>query len=168
MADEIVNRVAKSPLVTFDLEEYYPEGERKTLDLSQWLEDGFILREKQFRAALNDFDFSSFKETYVALYCSSEALLPALATLLVSSHLQKVAKKVVWGSMYDLELAIFQEIIQGLDTTIFEGKPVIIKGCSDKDIPEAAYVALIEKLQPHVKSLMYGEACSSVPLYKKK
>lgn len=168
MADEIVNRVTKSPLVTFDLEEYYPEGERKTLDLSQWLEDGFILREKQFRAALNDFDFSSFKETYVALYCSSEALLPAWATLLVSSHLHKVAKKVVWGSIYDLEMAIFQEIIQGLETTIFEGKPVIIKGCSDKDIPEAAYVALIEKLQPHVKSLMYGEACSSVPLYKKK
>ena len=70
--------------------------------------------------------------------------------------------------MYELEMAIFQEIIQGLETTIFEGKPVIIKGCSDKDIPEAAYVALIEKLQPHVKSLMYGEACSSVPLYKKK
>ena len=93
MADEIVNRVTKSPLVTFDLEEYYPEGERKTLDLSQWLEDGFILREKQFRATLNDFDFSSFKETYVALYCSSEALLPAWATLLVSSHLHKVAKK---------------------------------------------------------------------------
>lgn len=168
MADEIVNRVAKSPLVTFDLEEYYPEGERKTLDLSQWLEDGFILREKQFRAALNDFDFSSFKETYVALYCSSEALLPAWATLLVSSHLQKVAKKVVWGSMYDLEMAIFQEIIYKLEINTFEGKPVIIKGCSDKDIPEAAYVALIEKLQPHVKSLMYGEACSSVPLYKKK
>ena len=168
MADEIVNRVAKSPLVTFDLEEYYPVGQRKSLDLSQWLEEGFILREKQFRAALNAFDFSPFKETYVALYCSSEAMLPAWATLLVSSHLQKVAKKVVWGSIHDLEMAIFYEIIQGLEITIFEGKPVIIKGCSNKDIPEAAYVALVEKLQPHVKSLMYGEACSSVPLYKKK
>ena len=93
MAGEIVNRVAKSPLITFDLEEHYPAGERKTLDLSQWLEQGFILREKEFRSALKAFDFSPYKDAYVALYCSTEALLPAWAHLLVSSHLHQIAKK---------------------------------------------------------------------------
>ena len=167
MAGEIVNRVAKSPLITFDLEKLYPAGERKTLDLSQWLEQGFILREKEFRSALKTFDFSPYKDAYVALYCSTEALLPAWAHLLVSIHLQQIAKKVVWGTLVDLETAIFQSLIEALDPTPYQGKPVIIKGCTDKNIPATAYVALVEKLQPHVKSLMYGEACSSVPLYKK-
>ena len=96
-----------------------------------------------------------------------EALLPAWAHLLVSSHLHQIAKKVVWGTLVDLETAIFQSLIEALDPTPYQGKPVIIKGCADKNIPATAYVALVEKLQPHVKSLMYGEACSSVPLYKK-
>ena len=167
MADEIVNRVAQSSLITFDLEEHYPEGERKTLDLSQWLEQGFILREKEFRTALKNFDFSAYKDSYVALYCSTEALLPAWANLLVTSHLQHIAKKVIWGTLEELEIAIFQSLIDAIDPTPFEGKAVIIKGCADKSIPATAYVALVQKLQPYVKSLMYGEACSSVPLYKK-
>ena len=167
MADEIVNRVAKSPLITFDLEEHYPEGERKTLDLSQWLEQGFILREKEFRAALKSFDFSPYKDCYIALYCSTDALLPAWANLLVTTHLQSIAKKVIWGSLQELENAIFQEIIQSLAVETYKDKPVIIKGCAEKAIPPSAFIALVEKLQPHVKSLMYGEACSSVPLYKK-
>ena len=167
MADEIVNRVAQSSLITFDLEEHYPEGERKTLDLSQWLEKGFILREKEFRTALKNFDFSAYKDSYVALYCSTEALLPAWANLLVTIHLQHIAKQVIWGTLEELEIAIFQSLIDAIDPTPFEGKPVIIKGCADKNIPATAYVALVQKLQPYVKSLMYGEACSSVPLYKK-
>ena len=167
MSGEIVNRVAKSPLITFDLEEIYPEGKRMRLDLSQWLEQGFILREKEFRAALKAFDFSPYQSAYVALYCSTEALLPAWAHLLVTSHLQQFAKKVVWGSLEDLETAIFQSLIEAIDPQAFKDKPVIIKGCADKNIPPSAYIALVEKLQPHVKSLMYGEACSSVPLYKK-
>ncbi len=167
MEGEIVNRVAKSPLITFDLEEHYPEGERKTLDLSQWLEQGFILREKEFRAALKSFDFSPYKDCYIALYCSTDALLPAWANLLVTTHLQSIAKKVIWGSLQELENAIFQEIIQSLAVETYKDKPVIIKGCAEKAIPPSAFIALVEKLQPHVKSLMYGEACSSVPLYKK-
>lgn len=167
MEGEIVNRVTKSPLITFDLEEHYPEGERKTLDLSQWLEQGFILREKEFRAALKSFDFSPYKDCYIALYCSTDALLPAWANLLVTTHLQSIAKKVIWGSLQELENAIFQEIIQSLPVETYKDKPVIIKGCAEKAIPPSAFIALVEKLQPHVKSLMYGEACSSVPLYKK-
>ena len=167
MAEEIVNRVAKSPLITFDLEDLYPAGERLQLDMSQWLEQGFILREKEFRMALKGFDFTPYKNAYVALNCSTDALLPAWASLLVTTHVQPFAKKVVLGSLQDLEQHIFEEIIAQLDTTPFENKPVIVKGCSEKDIPAAAFVSLIQKLQPHTKSLFYGEACSSVPLYKK-
>lgn len=167
MAGEIVNRVAKSPLITIDLEELYPAGERKKLDLSQWLEGGFILREKDFRASLKKVDFSIYKDCYIALCCSTEALLPAWANLLLTTHLQPYAKKVIWGSLEDLENAIFQDLIHFFAVEPFENKPVIIKGCSEKNIPTTAFIALVEKLQPKVKSLMYGEACSSVPLYKK-
>lgn len=167
MAKEIVNRVAQSPLITFDLEEHYPNGERKSLDLSQWLEQGLILREKTFRATLKAFDFSLYQDTFVALHCSTDALLPAWANLLVTSHLQPFAKKVVWGSLDELETAIFHDLIQSIDVESYKDKPLIIKGCAEKSIPPSAFVALVERLQPHVRSLMYGEACSSVPLYKK-
>ena len=167
MEEEIVNRVAKSLLITFDLEDFYPEGERRSIDMSQWLEQGLILREKDFRIALKNVDFKAYENTYVAINCSTEALLPAWASLLVTTHIQPFAKKVVLGSLQDLERQIFEEIISQLDTTPFVNKPVIIKGCSEKNIPAAAFVSLIQKLQPHAKSLFYGEACSSVPLYKK-
>ncbi len=167
MEEEIVNRVAKSPLITFDLEDFYPEGERRSIDMSQWLEQGLILREKEFRIALKNVDFKAYENTYVAINCSTEALLPAWASLLVTTHIQPFAKKVVLGSLEDLERQIFEEIISQLDTTPFVNKPVIIKGCSEKNIPAAAFVSLIQKLQPHAKSLFYGEACSSVPLHKK-
>ena len=167
MEEEIVNRVAKSPLITFDLEDFYPEGERRSIDMSQWLEQGLILREKEFRIALKNVDFKAYENTYVAINCSTEALLPAWASLLVTTHIQPFAKKVVLGSLEDLERQIFEEIISQLDTTPFVNKPVIIKGCAEKNIPAAAFVSLIQKLQPHAKSLFYGEACSSVPLHKK-
>jgi hypothetical protein len=167
MAEEIVNRVAKSPLITFNLEENYPEGNRISLDLSQWLDKGFILREKEFRAALKEVDFSVYQDSYVALHCSTEALIPAWANLLVTTYLQPIAKKVIWGSLGELENAIFQDLIHSLPIEPYKNQPVIIKGCVDKAIPPSAFIALVEKLQPHVKSLMYGEACSSVPLYKK-
>ena len=167
MAGEIVNRVTKSPLITIDLEELYPQGERRKLDLSQWLEGGFVLKEKDFRAALKEVDFSIYEDAYVALYCSTDALLPAWANLLVTTHLHPWAKKIIWGSLQQLEEALFQEVIYQLSVEPYKGKPVIIKGCADKEIPTTAFISLVEKLQPVVKSLMYGEACSSVPLYKK-
>ena len=167
MAEEIVNRVAKSPLITLDLEELYPQGERKKLDLSQWLEGGFVLKEKDFRAALKEVDFSIYKDAYVALYCATDALLPAWASLLVTTYLQPYAKKIIWGSLQELEMALFQEVIDQLPVESYKDKPIIIKGCADKAIPTTAFISLVEKLQPVVKSLMYGEACSSVPLYKK-
>lgn len=166
--DAIVNRVAESALITFDLEKLYQIGQRQSIDLSQWLYEGLILKEKDFRAQLNAHDWSVYQDQFVALFCSTEAILPAWASLLVTSHLQPYSRKVVMGTIEDLEVQLFYEEIQLLDVTPFKDKPVIIKGCSDKTVPQDAYVQLIAKLQPIVKSLFYGEACSSVPLYKKK
>jgi hypothetical protein len=101
------------------------------------------------------------------LYCSTDALLPAWASLLVTTYLQPYAKKIIWGSLQELEMTLFQEVIDQLPVESYKDKPVIIKGCADKEIPTTAFISLVEKLQPVVKSLMYGEACSSVPLYKK-
>ena len=168
MEDTIVNRVAESALITFDLEDLYQIGDRKSIDLSQWLFEGLMLKEKEFRAQLKDHDWSIYQDQFIALYCSTEAVFPAWAFLLVTTYLQPFVKKVVIGSIQDLEVQLFSEEIQLLDVTRFKDKPVIIKGCSDKTVPQSSYVQLIAKLQPVVKSLFYGEACSSVPLYKKK
>ena len=167
MGDEIVNRVAQSVLITFDLEDLYATGPRIQIDLSQWLEQGFILREKEFRTAVKSHDWSMYQDHHVALSCSTDAILPAWASLLITVQLSKFAKHIVWGSLQDLEYLLFLQAIDQLDLSSFKDKPVIVKGCSEKEIPESAFVYLIQKLQPVVKSLFYGEACSSVPLYKR-
>lgn len=168
MENEIVNRVANSKLVTFDLEELYPDGERILFDIKDWLFEGLILREKDFRAHVKEHDWSQYKNTYVALTCSSEAIVPGWAYMLLSTQLQTYSKKVVVGDLNQLETAIYQEILQDLNVEAFRDKPVIIKGCSHKPVPQNAYVMAIAKIQPVAKSLMYGEACSSLPLYKRK
>jgi hypothetical protein len=168
MADTIVNRVAASALITFDLEKLYQIGTRQSIDLSQWLHQGLLLKEKEFRALLKAHDWSVYRDQFIALHCSTDAILPAWAALLVTTHLQPYARKVVLGTLNDLEVKLFAEEIQLLDISQYKDQPLIIKGCSDKTVPQDAYVQLIAKLQPVVKSLFYGEACSSVPLYKKK
>lgn len=167
MAEEIINKVASSKLVTFDLEDLYPPGKREKLDISQWLEQGFLLREKKFRASVKEHSWSQYRDAYVVLQCSTDAIIPAWAFMLVASHLQGISKKTVIGSEDLLENILYTEAISSLDVTPFKDIPVIIKGCSNKPVPENAYLLLIEKLQPVARSLMFGEACSSVPLYKK-
>ncbi|WP_417884741.1 DUF2480 family protein [Zunongwangia sp.] len=168
MADEIINRVANSKLITFNLEEYYPEGKRVSFDISTWLLEGFVLREKVFREEAKKHDWSQYQDCFVALNCSTEAIIPAWAYMLLATYLQPYAKKVISGSLKDLETIIYTEVIQNLELSNLKDKPVIVKGCSNKPVPENAYILLINKLQPIAKSIMYGEACSSVPLYKKK
>ncbi|MDA8611801.1 DUF2480 family protein [Flavobacteriaceae bacterium] len=168
MAEMIVNKVSNSVLVNFDLEEFIPKGTRTFIDLSQWLEEGFLLREKPFRAALKAHDWNQYSEHFVAIGCSTEAILPAWATLLVSSYLQPITEMIVLGSLQDLERQLYRETLSTLDLSPFEGKPIMIKGCSDKTIPQDAYVLLVQRLQTVAKSLFYGEACSSVPLWKAK
>jgi len=168
MEQPIVNRVANSALMTIDLEEYFPEGDRVQLDLSQWLEGGFILREKEFRQALKETDWSQYTDKHVALYCGTDAILPGWAYMLVTTHLTSQAGKIVLGSLNDLEVELFRDAIDLIDLSVYQDKPVIIKGCANKVIPEQAYLYLLQKIQPLTKSLMYGEACSSVPLHKRK
>jgi hypothetical protein len=168
MQDEIVNKVANSVLEVFDLEDYYVVGVRNQIDISQWLSDGIILKEKDFRESLSVHDWSQYQNQYVALYCSSEIIIPAWASILVTSHLIPFAKKVVFGSLEDLETALYHEVLPKLDFSHLENKPIILKGCSKKPVPMSAYLLAIQLLQPFAKSIMYGEACSSVPLYKRK
>lgn len=167
MPNEIVNRVAKSSLKTINLEDLYPLGKRISIDIKPWLFNGFILKEKEFRTLLKNHDWNQYKNTYIALNCSSEAIIPSWAYMLIATYLTSFAKKTVVGSMQELENAIFQDIISNFTIDDYKNKPVIIKGCANKPIPETAYIQLIEKLQPIAKSIMFGEACSSVPLYKK-
>jgi len=165
---EIVNRVAQSKLVTLDLEEYYPQGSRLQIDIKDWLFESLILKEKEFRNQIASHNWEQYKDAYVALNCSSDAIIPGWAFMLISTKLQPYAKKVVLGSLEDLETTVFQSIIENLEVSDFKDKPVIIKGCSNKPIPPNAYLWATIKLQSVAKSIMYGEACSSVPLYKRK
>ncbi|HSP12322.1 MAG TPA: DUF2480 family protein [Salegentibacter sp.] len=167
MSEEIINRVADSKLVTFNLEDHYPEGERVLFDIKDWLLDGFVLREKDFREQAKAHDWSKYEGKYIALICSSDAIIPAWAFMLLATYLQPYAKKVITGDLETLESILYSEILDRLDLSNLKDKPVIVKGCSHKPVPKNAYLLLIEKLQPIVKSLMYGEACSSVPLYKR-
>ena len=168
MADEIINKVSNSKLITIDLEELYPEGERVLFDIKDWLFDQIILKEKDFRASVKSHDWSRYENTYVALTCSVDAIIPSCAYLLLSSKLAPYSKKIVVGNLELLETSLFQDIIQNLSIESFKEKPIIIKGCAQKPIPPSAFSMLIHKLQPIAKSIMYGEACSTVPLFKKK
>ncbi len=167
MEGEIVNRVANSKLVTVDLEDLYPEGPRIVLDIKDWLLEGLVLQEKNFRTSVKEHDWSPYENAFVVLTCSTDAIIPGWAYMLVSTYLASVAKKVVVGDLETMETVLYAEIIQQLDVSKYEGLPVIIKGCSRKPVPKNAYLQLINRLQPVAKSIMYGEACSSVPLFKK-
>jgi hypothetical protein len=167
MANEIVNRVATSQLITIDLEDFYPKGERVVLDIKNWLYHELILKETDFREHLKNHDWSQYQNKYVALTCSADAIIPSWAFMLISTYISPFSKKVVVGNLSTLETSIFQDIIHAIPVDEYLEKPIIIKGCSNKPIPETAYLQLIEKLQPIVKSIMFGEACSTVPLFKK-
>lgn len=168
MAEEIINRVANSSLTTIDLEEFYPEGKRVILDIKDWLFHEIILKEKDFREHIKNHDWAQYQDCYVALTCSSDAIIPSWAYLLITSNISKYVKKIVVGDLELLETVIFTDVINGLDTTSFVMKPVIIKGCTNKPIPPTAYTLLIQKIQMVAKTVMFGEACSTVPLYKSK
>lgn len=168
MAQEIINRVANSKLKVIDLEDYYPEGKRVLFDIKDWLLEGLVLREKDFRQHVSEHDWSQYKGCYVALHCSTEAIVPDWAYMLISLQLQEFSKLTVIGSLDQLESIIYTSIISSLDLTVYKDMPVIIKGCSHKPVPANALILLSQKLKPLAKSIMFGEACSSVPLYKRK
>ena len=166
--EEIVNKVANSALEVFDLEDYYPKGIRAEIDISQWLLEGFLLKEKDFRLHLQEYDWLQYQDQYVAINCSTDAIVPAWASVLVAIQLTPFAKKIVNGTIEDLNAAVYEEILSKIDYSVYENKAVILKGCSKKPVPMRAYILAAQNLQPFARSIMYGEACSAVPLFKKK
>ena len=166
MEDEIINKVANSILVVFDLEDYYPKETRAQIDISHWLLEGFLLKEKDFRAHLKNHDWSQYQDQYVAINCSTDAIIPAWASILVAVQLAPFAKKIIDGTLEDLNASLYEELLRNIDFSIYKDKPVIIKGCSRKPVPMRAYILAAHYLHPFAKSIMYGEACSAVPLFK--
>jgi len=168
MSEEIfVNKVAESGLITLDLEQFYPKGIIKTFDLKAYLFMELILKEKDFRAALQTTDWTVYQDSYVAITCSVDAIIPMWAYMLIASYLQPFAKDVVFGDEQNLVNSIFIKNLASFDAASFEDKRVVVKGCGDVSIPESAYVEITNRLRPYVKSIMYGEPCSTVPIYKK-
>jgi hypothetical protein len=167
MADEITNKVANSGIITFDLEEYYSKGERVLFDIKPLLFQELILKEKDFRDFVKDHDWSLYQDKFVAITCTADAIIPTWAFMLVSLALEPYAKKIVFGDIQQLETILFHELISNIDISEFEDKRVVVKGCGKLPIPLHAYVLLSAKLKPAAKSIMFGEPCSTVPLYKK-
>ena len=167
MSGQIINRVANSALQVIDLEEFYQEGTRTLLSITAFLDYGIVLREQTFRQRLQSHDWKKYQNQFVAVHCPDDILVPQWATLLVVTHLQPLAKYVVVGTAADLEQQLFAEQLAHMDFTPYQDGLVMIKGCSNKPVPEQAMGLLAAKLTPIVKKLSYGEACSSVPLYKK-
>ena len=164
--EEIANRVANSALEVFDLEDYYPKGIRSQIDISLWLLEGLLLKEKDFRLHLQQHDWSQYQNQYIAINCSTDAIVPTWASILVAIQLAPYAQKIVNGTIEDLDSALYEELLAKIDYSAYENKAVIIKGCSKKPVPMRAYILAAHYLQPFARSIMYGEACSAVPLFK--
>lgn len=165
---EIVNRVASSGLVVLNLEDYAIKGERVFFDIKDQLSQGMILKEKDFRAFLKEHDWTKYDNQYVALTCSVDAIIPTWTYMLLGIKLKPYAKRVVFGNLQILEQTLWQEILDNIDFSEFENKKIVIKGCSDLSIPEQAYVEAAQRLFPYAASIMFGEPCSTVPLFKKR
>ena len=163
---EIKNKIAESGLVNFDLSKLVPQGKRIGIDLKDFLFEGLILKDKDFREKINLLDTAPYNSAFVYIYNSAEAIVPLWAYFLLTAKLTGVAKKVVFGNREDLEVLLMHNAIQTYDFTELNDKRVLVKGCSDEQIPENAYIELVEQLKPVVKSLMFGEACSNVPIFK--
>ncbi|MCF8459868.1 MAG: DUF2480 family protein [Flavobacteriales bacterium] len=166
-ANEIRNKVAESTLITFNLEDLYQVGERKSFDLKDFLFEGLILREKDYRQALKDFDWTVYRDAFVNIQCSADAIVPQWAFMLAATYLQPVAKRVVMGNLETLETVLYQEALAGIELEQFRDERVIVKGCSKYPVPTSAYVEFVSRLLPISKAVMYGEACSTVPLFKR-
>jgi hypothetical protein len=168
MGDTIINKVSESGLVTFDPETIFPNNEATGFDMKDYLFMGLILKEKDFRESLNATDWDLYTGKDVAIYCSADAIIPRWAYMLVSCYLQPVAKTVFSGTPGEFKKQQFISNIRNIDVSIFKDQRVVVKGCGDLEIGEYAFIEITNKLRPVVKSLMYGEPCSTVPVYKKK
>ena len=168
MEEVFVNKVAESGIITLDLEEFYPKDETAVFDMKDYLFMGLILKEKDFREAMKTLEVEPYKGKNIALTCSADAVIPVWAYMLVVSYLEPVAKEIIFGDADFLHKTLFLKNISKINSADYEDKRVVIKGCGELPITEAAYVAITGLLRPVAKSIMYGEPCSTVPIYKKK
>jgi hypothetical protein len=166
--NEIVNRVASSALISFDLEEYYQLGDRILLDIKDQLFQEMILKEKDFRNYIKNNDWSKYQNKFVAITCSADAIVPTWAYMLLTIALQPFSKGTVFGSLEELEIQLFRSALNKIDWSKYKDAKVVIKGCSKVNVPVAIYVEATNKLKPLAASIMFGEPCSTVPLFKRR
>jgi hypothetical protein len=166
MEDIIINKVAQSGLITLDLEEYYPQNEIVMFDLKDYLFMELILKEKEYREALKNLDWKIYQNKIVAICCSTDAVIPLWAYMLAVTYLEPYAKDILYGKDSEVLDMLLLKNIQKINAIEFEGKRIVVKGCGDKKIPESAYIEITKILRPVAKSIMFGEPCSTVPIYK--
>ena len=167
MSEAITNKVSESGLITLDLEQYYPRDKVVLFDLKDYLFMGLILKEKDFREALKNLDWEVYRNKYVGVTCSADAIIPPWAYMLAASYLQPVANDVMMGDEQEVHKTIFTKNIQSINVDEFAGQRVVVKGCGETPIGEFAYMEITKRLRPVVKTIMYGEPCSTVPIFKK-
>jgi hypothetical protein len=167
MDQPLVNRVAESGLITINLEEFFPKEEVAVFDVKDYLFMELILKEKDFRAALEVHNWSQYQGKNLIVYCSADAIIPVWAYMLVAAYAEPFANRVFQGDEATFYKVIFSEAINKIDAAQYDQKRIVIKGCSDKPVPASAYVELTQKLRPFAQSIMYGEPCSTVPIFKR-
>ena len=168
MSDPIFNKVAESGLVSIDLAQYFPTNEIVVFDIKPYLFMELILKEKDFRASLSSIDWASYQDKIVGIFCSVDAIIPMWANMLIVANLTPFAKAIYFGDENKTRELVLLHEINNIDNSVFEDQRIVVKGCGDTPIGESAYIAITQKLRPVVKSIMYGEPCSTVPVYKKK
>ncbi len=168
MSETFINKVAESGLISLDLAQYIPSNEIVVFDIKPFLFMELILKEKDFRASLNTIDWSQYQDKIVGIFCSTDAIIPMWANMLIVSNLSPFAKSVYFGNESTIRDLVLLEAIQKIDASVFADQRIVVKGCGDMPIGESAYIAITQKLRPVAKSIMYGEPCSTVPVFKKK
>jgi hypothetical protein len=168
MSEPIINKVAESGLISIDLAQYFPTNEIVVFDIKPYLFMELILKEKDFRTSLNTIDWSIYQDKIVGIFCSADAIIPMWANMLIVANLTPFAKAIYFGDENKTRELVLLQAINNIDNSIYEDKRIVVKGCGDTPIGESAYIAITQKLRPVVKSIMYGEPCSTVPVYKKK
>jgi hypothetical protein len=163
----LINRVAESGLITINLEKFFPEGELAVFDIKDYLFMELILKEKDFREALKQHDWTQYRDKILLVYCSTDAIIPTWAFMLVAANAAPFAKDIFQGEESGYYQAAFLKAMASLDGAAYEQQRIVIKGCSDKPVPAAAYVELTRILQPYAQSIMFGEPCSTVPVFKR-
>ena len=168
MSEPFINKVAESGLISLDLAQYLPNNEIVVFDIKPYLFMELILKEKDFRASLAAIDWTLYENKMVGIFCSTDAIIPMWANMLIVANLSPYAKSVYYGDENKTRELVLLEEIQKIDPSSFIDQRVVVKGCGDTPIGESAFIAITQKLRPVVKSMMYGEPCSTVPVYKKK